>query len=311
MRSAWFPRAALILAMVLWGSSFAAQKYALLAFSPMEMNFGRMAVASACFAVLLPKLEGVRRHYLPGDWWRLLLLALFEPCLYFVFEAWALTKTSASQAGMIVALMPLLIALVARLTLKETLPPRMLPGFSISIAGAVWLSAAGQATELAPEPALGNLLELVAVAFATGYTISSRQLAPRYPPLFLTAVQAVVGALFFLPLMLITRGPGAIELSLADRPLLAVLYLGVFVSLGAYALYNYALSKVSAVRAAPLINLIPVFSLLVGRFFLGEELTPGQYAASCLVLIGVLIGQSAPGDQSAPRDTTTRSSGSA
>ncbi|KYF78497.1 hypothetical protein BE11_28090 [Sorangium cellulosum] len=295
MRSAWLPRAALIVAMVLWGSSFAAQKYALLAFSPMEMNFGRMAVASACFAVLLPKLNSVRRHYLPGDWWRLLLLALFEPCLYFVFEAWALTKTSASQAGMIVALMPLLIALVARLTLKETLPPRMLPGFSISIAGAVWLSAAGQATGLAPEPALGNLLELVAVVFATGYTISSRQLAPRYPPLFLTAVQALVGALFFLPLMLITSGAGVVELSLANRPLLAVLYLGVFVSLGAYALYNYALSKVSAVRAAPLINLIPVFSLLVGRVFLGEELTPGQYAASCLVLVGVLIGQSAPG----------------
>ncbi|WP_434045629.1 MULTISPECIES: DMT family transporter [Sorangium] len=292
MRSAWFPRAALILAMVLWGSSFAAQKYALLAFSPMEMNFGRMAVASACFAVLLPKLDSVRRHYLPGDWWRLLLLALFEPCLYFVFEAWALTKTSASQAGMIVALMPLLIALVARITLKETLPPRMLPGVAVTIAGAVWLSAAGRATELAPEPVLGNLLELVAVVFATGYTISSRQLAPRYPPLFLTAVQALVGALFFLPLMLITGGAGVVELSLANRPLLAVLYLGVFVSLGAYALYNYALSKVSAVRAAPLINLIPVFSLLVGRVFLGEELTPGQYAASCLVLIGVLIGQS-------------------
>ncbi|XYH99590.1 DMT family transporter [Sorangium sp. So ce1128] len=296
MPSAWLPLTALILSMVLWGSSFAAQKYALLAFSPMAMNFGRMAVASACFVFLLGRLKGIRQHYFPGDWWKLLLLALFEPCLYFIFEAWALTKTSASQAGMIVAMMPLLIALAARFTLKETLPPRMLPGFAVAITGAAWLSAAGEATGLAPEPVLGNFLELVAVAFATGYTISSRRLAPRYPPLFLTAVQALVGALFFLPLMLIAPGPPVADLSLAHRPLLAVLYLGVFVSLGAYALYNYALSKVPAVYAAPLINLIPVFSLLIGRLFLGEELTTGQYAASFLVLAGCLISQSVPRD---------------
>ncbi|MGK3966554.1 DMT family transporter [Sorangium sp. So ce118] len=296
MPSAWLPLSALILSMVLWGSSFAAQKYALLAFSPMAMNFGRMAVASACFVFLIGRLKGIRQHYFPGDWWRLLLLALFEPCLYFIFEAWALTKTSASQAGMIVAMMPLLIALAARFTLKETLPPRMLPGFAVAIAGAAWLSVAGEATGLAPEPVLGNFLELVAVAFATGYTISSRRLAPRYPPLFLTAVQALVGAVFFLPLMLIAPGPPVADLSLAQRPFLAVLYLGVFVSLGAYALYNYALSKVPAVYAAPLINLIPVFSLLIGRLFLGEKLTPGQYAASILVLAGCLISQSVPRD---------------
>ncbi|WP_438008432.1 DMT family transporter [Sorangium sp. So ce321] len=294
MPSAWLPLSALILSMVLWGSSFAAQKYALLAFSPMALNFGRLAVASACFIFLSGRLRGIRQHYFPGDWWKLLLLALFEPCLYFIFEAWALTKTSASQAGMIVAMMPLLIALAARFTLKETLPPRMLPGFAVAVTGAAWLSVAGEATGLAPEPILGNLLELVAVVFATGYTISSRRLAPRYPPLFLTAVQALVGAVFFLPLMLITPGPPIAELALAQRPLLAVLYLGVFVSLGAYALYNYALSKVPAVHAAPLINLIPVFSLLIGRVFLGEKLTPGQYAASILVLAGCLISQSVP-----------------
>ncbi|WP_437509912.1 DMT family transporter [Sorangium sp. So ce1099] len=296
MPSAWLPLSALILSMVLWGSSFAAQKYALLAFSPMAMNFGRMAVASACFVFLIGRLKRIRQHYFPGDWWRLLLLALFEPCLYFIFEAWALTKTSASQAGMIVAMMPLLIALAARFTLKETLPPRMLPGFAVAITGAAWLSAAGEATGLAPEPVLGNFLELVAVAFATGYTISSRRLAPRYPPLFLTAVQALVGAVFFLPLMLIAPGSPVADLSLAQKPLLAVLYLGVFVSLGAYALYNYALSKVPAVHAAPLINLIPVISLLIGRLFLGEELTTGQYAASFLVLAGCLISQSVPRD---------------
>ncbi|WP_437928854.1 DMT family transporter [Sorangium sp. So ce291] len=305
MPSARLPLSALILSMVLWGSSFAAQKYALLAFSPMAMNFGRMAVASACFVFLIGRLKGIRQHYSPGDWWKLLLLALFEPCLYFIFEAWALTKTSASQAGMIVAMMPLLIALAARFALKETLPPRMLPGFVVAITGAAWLSVAGEATGLAPEPVLGNVLELVAVVFATGYTISSRRLAPRYPPLFLTAVQALVGAIFFLPLMLIAPGPPIAGLSLAQRPLLAVLYLGVFVSLGAYALYNYALSKVSAVHAAPFINLIPVFSLLIGRSFLGEKLTPGQYAASILVLAGCLISQSVPRDAAVERSDGT------
>lgn len=294
MPAARLPLFALILAMMIWGSSLVAQKYALLAFSPMAMNFGRMAVASLCFLFVLRRFRGVRRHYLPGDWWRLALLALFEPCLYFVFEAWALTKTSASQAGMIIAMMPLMIALAARLILKETLSRRTLPGFVVAITGAVWLSAGGESTEHAPAPVLGNVLEFIATIFATGYTITSKQLARRYPPLFLTAVQAFSGAVFFLPVMLLVSPPVVAELSLT--PLLSMLYLGVFVSLGAYALYNYGLSKVPAIYAAALINLIPIFSLLLGWLILGEELTPSQYAASALVLSGVMISQSTPRD---------------
>jgi drug/metabolite transporter (DMT)-like permease len=51
--------------------------------------------------------------YRKGDWGRLILLAFFEPCLYFIFEAAALSYTTASQASMITALCPVMVALAA------------------------------------------------------------------------------------------------------------------------------------------------------------------------------------------------------
>jgi drug/metabolite transporter (DMT)-like permease len=294
MQRGWLPLAGLVLAMLIWASSFIAQKIAFTGLSPMAVVFSRMAVASLCF---LPFLAGWRRNvrYAAGDWKWLLLMPLFEPCLYFIFEALALTKTSASQAGMLVSMLPLLVAVVASRLLGEKLSVRAMSGFILAIAGAVWLSLAGVADAAAPDPVLGNFLEFLAMVAATGYTILVKRLSPRYPPLFLTAVQAFVGTIFFLPVMLLHPTPLTLQVApgsaLPVLPIMAVLFLGVVVSVGAYGLYNYGLSRIPASRAAAFTNLIPVFTVVMGRFALGERFTDGQYLASVLVLAGVILSQ--------------------
>ena len=74
-------------------------------------------------------------------------------------------------------------------------------------------------------------------------------------------------------------------------PTLSVVYLGTCISLGAYGLYNFGVSRLPAGQASAFINLIPVITLLMGRVLLGDQLTPQQYAASALVLVGVLLSQ--------------------
>ena len=103
--------AALLVAMALWGSSFVALKIAFADYHPMWVIFLRMLVAAICFLFLLRRV--MQFNYHKGDWKRLLGLSLAEPCLYFVFEAKALEYTSAAQAGMIVGLLPLIVALPA------------------------------------------------------------------------------------------------------------------------------------------------------------------------------------------------------
>ncbi len=73
--------------------------------------------------------------------------------------------------------------------------------------------------------------------------------------------------------------------------MLAVIYLGAGITLGAYGLYNYALSQLPAGRVSVFINLIPVFTVMLGFMLLGERFTPTQFAASILILTGVIVSQ--------------------
>ncbi|OBQ51857.1 DMT family transporter [Halodesulfovibrio spirochaetisodalis] len=284
------PTLSLLGAMILWASSFIAMKIAVSGFSPIAVVFGRMIIASLLFLVLWKNFRGlsVRRQ----DWKQLIFMALCEPCLYFVFEAYALKYTSATQAGMIVATLPVFVAIAAFFVLKEKLALRVWTGFFVAAFGVAMLSWGATATENAPDPLLGNTLETLAMVSATGYMITAKNLSNRYSPLFITALQAWVGAIFFLPLLAFT--PGAFPTEFPTDASIAILYLASVVTMGAYGMYNYGLSKVPAGQASGFTNLIPVFTMLMGFAFLGDRLSITQFIASGLVLGGVILTQIAP-----------------
>lgn len=281
------PILALLLAMALWGSSFVAMKYSFRELHPIAVLFGRMAVATLCF---LPFLGSYRRMPLTKAHVPILILmCLCEPCLYFVFEAAALMYTSASQASMISTMLPLLVALSAGLFLGERVTLRLLAGFALAAVGALWLGYAAGGTEDAPNPLLGNLLEFLAMICAAGYTISMKYLTKDLSSFHLTGLQAFSGLIFFAPMLALPQVRQMPPPSLES--VLVVVYLGVVVSFGAYALYNYGVSRIPVSRASAFINLIPVFSILMGFIFLGERLNLQQGFACVAVLAGVLLTQ--------------------
>ena len=117
---------ALFGAVLLWSSSFIALKIAVSAFDPMVMVFGRML--SSLVALILLRVTVWRRAEAPmlldrrvtrREWKYIVLLALCEPCFYFVFEGYAMIYTTASQAGMVVAALPLAVVVAAWLLLGE------------------------------------------------------------------------------------------------------------------------------------------------------------------------------------------------
>ena len=195
------PVFSLILAMLLWASSFVALKLAFRGYHPMQVIFGRMFIASLCFVIFIPSFR--KLNWRRRDLKYLLIMAVCEPCLYFIFEAKALQLTSASQAGMITAMLPLLVAILAWGLLKEQITRQTLAGFILAILGACWLSLASDTSTDAPDPLLGNFFEFLAMVCAAGYTVSLKHLTNNYPPLFLTAFQAFVGSLFFFPFLLL------------------------------------------------------------------------------------------------------------
>ena len=281
------PLMGLIMAMILWAGSFIALKIAFRSYDPMVVIFGRMFLASICFLCLYPLFRPKRLRL--KDVKYMLVMTIFEPCLYFLCEAKALTLTTASQAGMITAMLPLIVALGAHLVLKEHLSGRTLTGFFVAVCGACLLGAMGESSLQAPHPFLGNTLEFAAMVCAAAYTIILKRLSSRYNPFFLTAIQAFAGSIFYLPLMCLSPTPFTGQFHPAG--FLSIVYLGVCVTIGAYGLFNYGVSRIPASQAGAFVNLIPVFTLILSWIVLGESFGPLQYVASALVFAGVFLSQ--------------------
>ena len=276
----------LLVATALWGSSFVALKFAFAELPPLWVIFGRMALGSIVFLCAW-RWRG-EFEYRAGDWKYLLGLAICEPCLYFVFEAIALQNTSASQAGMITALLPLMVAVGAFVFLRERITRASLAGFVLAVIGVLWLSLTGETNAHAPAPLLGNFFEFLAMLCAMGYILTLKYLSSRYSAFLLTAMQSFVGAVFFLPLAVLSA-PFPNTISMAGIG--AVVYLGLLVTVGAYGLYNYAVSQIPANQAAAFINLIPIFTLLLAVLLLGESLNTQQILGATLVFVGVGLSQ--------------------
>lgn len=288
LQNKYTPTIALLAAMIIWASSFIGIKIAFTAYHPMVVIFARMCIASLCFLVLY-KYTFKNFTFRKKDLKLLLFMSFCEPCLYFIFESIALKNTSASQAGVITATAPIFVLMVAPFYLNEKYNFKAWIGAFGALVGVCWITLISSPNESAPNPALGNFCEIIAMICATGYTIALKKLSSRYSPLFLTASQCFIGALFYLPFLAL---PGVdIPTEFPSGASLAVLYLGACVTLGAYGLYNYSLKHVPAARAASFINLIPLFAVFMAWIILGEQLSFYQIIASCLIVASVVYSQ--------------------
>src|SRR5450759_1504008 len=148
------------------------------------------------------------------------------------------------------------------------------------------LSMGGHAQTSAPNPVLGNVLEVLAMVCAAGSMIALKHISSRYDPWFLTGLQAAVGGVFFLPGAI--AGGTANWAAAAPIAWVSIVYLSTFVSLAAFGLYNTAIVRMPANRAALSINLVPAVALLAGWLMRGESLSLLQLTA-CAIIVGAVV----------------------
>ena len=130
---------------------------------------------------------------------------------------------------------------------------------------------------------------------ATGYIITLKRLTVRYSPFALTGFQALTGAVFYLPVLVLPTTTLPTHMDVGG--MLAIVYLGTFITLGAYGLYNFGLSRVPATQASAFVNLIPVLTIVMAWLILGERFKPVQYLAAVLIFIGIFLSQDKPASE--------------
>lgn len=270
----------------LFGFSFMFTRSALAHIGPFHLLGLRFALAAFLLGAL--QLMGIIKINLAwADYKKLLPLAFFQPLLYFAAETLGVQLTSSSYAGMMIAIIPIFVTILARIVLNERPRPLQYPFIFVSVGGVLFIMAIQNRTGL-EAGGLGSILLLGAVLSAALYNIASRQASRRYSPLAITWVMMLTGAIAFnaVALLLAPGGAGQYLASLgAVWP--AVLYLGALSSVAAFFLINYSLSQLTATQAAVFSNLTTIISIAAGTLFLHEPFRWYHAVGAAAILTGI------------------------
>ena len=191
-----FAYLSITIAVILYGTTLTATKICLNYYTTPQLMAFRMLISSLFFLPFIFTLyKNIRIE--KKDITLILLMVLCEPCLYFIFETNALKYTTSGQAGIVSSLEPVLLVIAARIILKEKFVKIIYLGLFISILGSVLLSLSSDVNELAPNPLLGNFLELIAIILTDTCVITTKYLMDRYPPFFLAGISVFGGFFFF------------------------------------------------------------------------------------------------------------------
>lgn len=273
----------LVFCYAIWGGGMIAMKYAFQSFTVMQVIFVRVALAGIIYLALLPKWRHI--PYQKGDWKYLLAMVMFEPCLFFLCETFAMKYTTASQGGVIAACFPICTAVAAWLFLGERLTRRTCIAIFFAVLGVAGTSFFANDTTQALNPVLGNLLMFGAVLSASGYAVCVRFISRRYSFLSISAIQALGGSLVFLPFIFTTPIPHNVTFSAG----VGLAYMGFMVGFLVYLCFNFSLKHLEAGVVALFGNLIPIFTLIFAYLLLGERLNGLQGLSVVLTFVGVIL----------------------
>lgn len=275
-------------AMLFWSFSFVWVKIAYLAYGPLTVVLFRLI-----FSVLLifPFALFIRRLQIPArkDAGIILLLAFFEPFLYFMGESYGLKYVSSTVAAVIVATIPLFAPLFAWYFYRERLNWMNVSGLLLSFAG-VTLVVLNRDFTFSASP-LGVALEFGAVFSAIAYSTVLRKLAFRYNTFTIIAFQNLAGIFMFLPFWLSFEAPAFAATPFHPEAFRAIVLLSFFASTLAFIFFTYSIRRMGINRSNVFINLIPVFTALLALWVLNEELTLQKGAGIAVVIAGLFLSQ--------------------
>jgi drug/metabolite transporter (DMT)-like permease len=284
----------LIAAMAIWGLNVAAVKVLTGIFDPTALAALRMLVA--CGALSMVVLW--KRCGLPSVSVRqggaIVVCALLMVYLNQILFAEGLMRSTATNGALIMALSPLVSALLAAVVFRERPTVSRLVGVALGFAGvaAVVLSHPGAGLSSA---GAGDLMLVAAVvSFAAGGAIVQR-LARHMHTLTISWAIYLVGAL----LLTLHAGIEAPALDSATlfpgwRPWAFILFSGVLATALSNLVWNRAIARIGVARTAVFLYWVPVFGVAFAALLLGERLTLWHLFGFLAVMAGTYLGTRQP-----------------
>jgi drug/metabolite transporter (DMT)-like permease len=266
---------------VVWGSTYLAIRITDRTMPPLLMSGARFAVAGVILYLL------TRRAGKPSlrEW---LAAALVGAALLGVGNAgvaWAETRLDSGLAALIVAVIPLYVALLDRIVFGRKLSALAVSGLLAGFGGVALLVRPG---------GTGDVVAAL-ILLGTTFAWAAGSLYARGAPLPANPLRAASMQMLTASVLLVIGGVVRGELgdvhrdSFGAEPLLAFAYLIVFGSLVAFSAYAWLLKnvRISVVATYAFVN--PVVAVALGALFLGEVITTTMLIAGGAVVVAVIL----------------------
>lgn len=268
---------------VIWGVPYLMIRVAVRELTPATLVFGRTALG----ALLLVPAAAWRHELRPllRVWWPLLVYTVIEIGVPWLLLARAETKLTSSLTGLLVAAVPLVVAVLVRITGdRERLGARRWLGLFVGLLGVAALVGLnlGSVTAL-PVAEVG----IVAVCYAIGPIMLARSLAAA-PPLGVVAASLGLTALAYAPIGVVQAPDSLPRLSV----LLSVIGLGVVCTAFGFLVFLALIAEAGPARTMVITYVNPAVAALLGVSILGEKITAGMGVGFVLVLVGSFLATS-------------------
>ena len=278
----------MVLSMICWAFSFVWIKQAFLSFNPLTILVGRLIISATLLYIVLKLLKQLKPMRKQDFKW-FILLAFFEPFLYFMGESFGLELVSSTIGAVIVSTIPLFAPITDKLFFKSRISWANILGIFVSFAGVLLLIFKGDFSLTAPLK--GILLVFLAVLAALGHSVVLKKIPKGYNAVSIITYQNMVGIFFFLPLFLTYDLPTLSTIEVKTEAVMAVVLLAVFGSSLAFIFFVYGMRIIGITKANVFVNMIPVFTAVIAWWVLDEVLTVQMLVGIAIVISGVFVSQ--------------------
>jgi drug/metabolite transporter (DMT)-like permease len=262
-----------------WGIPYLFIRVAVVDLDPLIVAFGRTALGGLILLPLALRARALRP--LLAHWKILLLYTVVEIIAPWLLLGHAETRLNSSTTGLIIAVVPIVAAIILTVMGLDRLDARRISGLVIGLAGVALL--VGLDVRLDDFVAVGQLL-LVVVGYAIGPIIISRRLADL-PSLGVVTASLLIAAAAYAPFT-----PLVWPQSWTAPALGSVIVLAVICTATAFLVMFALIAEAGPARMTLITYVSPGVAVLLGAIVLGEPLTIGLAIGFPLVIVGSVLG---------------------
>ena len=286
-RSGYAPHLALFMVQVMFGTWPIVGKIALRALNPTALVTLRVIGGAIAF-LILQKIMGRNQAIERKDYARLILYSLLGITLNQFLFVNGLSFTTVINATLLGTTIPVFTLLVCLVLGLDRISLRRIFGILLAAAGVVYLVDPMRA-DFSANTTLGNILILGNSLFYGAYIAISKDMIKRYGALTVITWIFTFGSLMTLPFGVWSMAQEGAAGSAGAATWLAVLYIILVPTVGAYYLNAWALARVSPSTVATYIYFQPLIAFIFAPLILAEPLNSRTWIAALLIFAGVAV----------------------